>query len=280
MRRDLTINSMFYNINLGTVEDFSGYGLKDLSERIARTPLDPLTTFTDDPLRVLRTIRFAARFQLSILPEVQEALVEPSVVLALLNKISRERIAKEFFLMIKGKNHMQALMHLKEFKMFEVIFKIPQEFPDLLDVGFRLVSRIQRAKSDENLFFYVAGMLFGYAVGEEYKILNKKKDVKLYEYICTENLKMSNHEIAAICSILNNIEKCLTLFSNFDVLIIAEIIRETKDKWEICVTLASFHYHQENNVAEEAILRIGEQVRAHEIESVWDEKPLLNVLYI
>ena len=58
-RRDLTINSLFYNINKGEVEDLTGRGLSDMKEAIARTPLDPFKTFTDDPLRVLRSIRFA-----------------------------------------------------------------------------------------------------------------------------------------------------------------------------------------------------------------------------
>ena len=56
-RRDLTINSLFYNINTGRVEDFSGRGLADIEGRLIRTPLPALTTLLDDPLRVLRAIR-------------------------------------------------------------------------------------------------------------------------------------------------------------------------------------------------------------------------------
>ena len=41
-RRDLTINSMFYNINANTVEDFTGKGIQDLKDKVLRTPLDPL----------------------------------------------------------------------------------------------------------------------------------------------------------------------------------------------------------------------------------------------
>ncbi len=59
LRRDLTINSMFYNINKGLIEDLTGRGLIDLKNKMANTPLQPLKTFVDDPLRVLRTIRFA-----------------------------------------------------------------------------------------------------------------------------------------------------------------------------------------------------------------------------
>jgi len=50
---------MFYNINENKVEDFTGKGLEDLKNQILRTPLEPLQTFLDDPLRLLRTVRFA-----------------------------------------------------------------------------------------------------------------------------------------------------------------------------------------------------------------------------
>ena len=49
-RRDLTLNSLFYNINTGKVEDLTGMGIKDLKHGIARTPMSSLKTFIDDPL--------------------------------------------------------------------------------------------------------------------------------------------------------------------------------------------------------------------------------------
>jgi len=60
------LNSLFYNINTGEIEDFTKTGLSDLTKGIARTPLDPIQTFTDDPLRVLRVIRFAQRYNFKI----------------------------------------------------------------------------------------------------------------------------------------------------------------------------------------------------------------------
>jgi tRNA nucleotidyltransferase/poly(A) polymerase len=59
-RRDLTINSLFYNVNTGMVEDYCGRGLADLRQGVIRTPLPPFTTLLDDPLRVLRAIRLVA----------------------------------------------------------------------------------------------------------------------------------------------------------------------------------------------------------------------------
>ncbi|GAB4823351.1 hypothetical protein N2152v2_010397 [Parachlorella kessleri] len=71
-RRDFTINSMFFNINSGDVEDFTQRGMTDLRAGIIRTPLPPKETFLDDPLRVLRAVRFASRFGF----ELEESLVD------------------------------------------------------------------------------------------------------------------------------------------------------------------------------------------------------------
>ena len=57
LRRDLTINALFYNLNSRTVEDFSGLGMRDMTDGVVRTPLPALTTLLDDPLRVLRAVR-------------------------------------------------------------------------------------------------------------------------------------------------------------------------------------------------------------------------------
>ena len=93
-RRDLTINSLFYNINNGEIEDYVG-GIKDLRARIARTPLDPVQTFLDDPLRILRTVRFAAKYGLELDPAIITAAHKPEVQEAFKNKISNDRIWAE-----------------------------------------------------------------------------------------------------------------------------------------------------------------------------------------
>ncbi|KAJ8611706.1 hypothetical protein MRB53_037817 [Persea americana] len=95
LRRDATINAMFYNIQTGLVEDFTGRGFEDLRSGIIRTPLEPYQTFKDDPLRVLRLIRFASRLEYDIEPRAREFMGNEEIKAALRAKISRERVGVE-----------------------------------------------------------------------------------------------------------------------------------------------------------------------------------------
>lgn len=124
-RRDLTINSLFYNLEQNTIEDLTGQGLEDLQNKVARTPLPHFQTFLDDPLRILRTVRFAARFDLQILSEIEDSVRDEALMNALNTKVSRERISKEYTLMVKGKNPQRAMSLLHTFNLLPIIFKIP-----------------------------------------------------------------------------------------------------------------------------------------------------------
>lgn len=101
LRRDATVNALFYNIHTDEVEDFVG-GLEDIQAKVMRTPLDPFQTFMDDPLRVLRLVRFASRLEFTIDPKVKEFMGNEEVLKALRVKISRERVGVEIDKMLKG----------------------------------------------------------------------------------------------------------------------------------------------------------------------------------
>ncbi len=93
-RRDFTINAMAVCMNKDQfgelVDPFDG--LKDLEDRIIRTPLDPDITFSDDPLRMMRCIRFATQLNFYIEDETFDALERNK---ERINIISKERIADE-----------------------------------------------------------------------------------------------------------------------------------------------------------------------------------------
>lgn len=102
LRRDATVNALFYNLNTGKVEDFTT-GLTDMKAKLIRTPLEPFQTFMDDPLRVLRLIRFASRLEFTIDPAAAQVMGDRRVLDALRLKISRERVGVEVEKMLKGK---------------------------------------------------------------------------------------------------------------------------------------------------------------------------------
>ncbi|KAG8821361.1 CCA tRNA nucleotidyltransferase, mitochondrial [Serendipita sp. 399] len=111
-RRDLTINAMFYNVHSRAIEDFTGKGIDDLKEGRVRTPLDPKTTFEDDPLRILRCVRFASRLGFD------ERLA---------TKISRERIGEEMDKMIQGPDPVYAITLLHSFDLLpSILTALPQ----------------------------------------------------------------------------------------------------------------------------------------------------------
>ena len=103
-RRDFTINALALDVvaleaqtpGVQTLFDFYN-GFNDLHERMLRTPIDPEVLFSDDPLRMLRAARFAARFHLTIDPAIEEAATKMAEKLSI---VSAERIRGELDLLM------------------------------------------------------------------------------------------------------------------------------------------------------------------------------------
>ena len=125
MRRDATVNAMFYNINTEEIEDFTGRGHDDMRDKIIRTPLEPYQTFKDDPLRVLRLIRFASRLDYKIEQEALTAMRNAEIQDALRRKISRERVGVETEKSLRGPDPHEALRLVFDLDLYETIFSDP-----------------------------------------------------------------------------------------------------------------------------------------------------------
>jgi poly(A) polymerase len=118
-RRDFTVNTLVMDLD-GKVHDPLGVGLADLEARVLRTPAEPVQTFTDDPLRMLRAIRFAAQLGFepapNLLPamrQMRDRLVPPVV--------SVERTADELRKMLVSERPRRALELLDEGRLLEVV---------------------------------------------------------------------------------------------------------------------------------------------------------------
>lgn len=98
VRRDFTINALFYDLEQNQIIDWVG-GMQDIERRVVRTIGDPETRFREDPIRILRAIKFAARLDLGIDPDVYDAMVATRATLA---RAARPRLFEEILRLLRG----------------------------------------------------------------------------------------------------------------------------------------------------------------------------------
>ncbi|MEO8471085.1 MAG: HD domain-containing protein [Chryseolinea sp.] len=154
-RRDFTINAMAISLNdktYGELKDPFG-GQEDIRKKIIRTPLDPKITFSDDPLRMMRAIRFASQLQYDIEPDTYEAIMSQASRLKI---VSQERITDELNKIILSK------VPSYGFKLLFHSGLLQQFFPEL--VALQGVEYIGNRAHKDN-FFHTLQVLDNVAAG-------------------------------------------------------------------------------------------------------------------
>jgi len=122
LRRDFTINTLMQNLHSGELRDPLGLGRVDMAKKILRTPQDPLLTFHDDPLRMLRAVRFRWKLGFEPAPGLYDAIRESRQRLQI---ISFERIRDEF---VKILGHSSAPDALEDLLQVGIIEMFAPEF--------------------------------------------------------------------------------------------------------------------------------------------------------
>lgn len=120
-RRDFTINTLAVSLakkNFGDIIDIFN-GLEDIEKKVIKTPLDPMITFDDDPLRIMRAFRFASQLQFSVDEKIIEAAKNLKERLKI---VSQERITDEFFKILESPKPSVGLMLLYQSEILEVVF--------------------------------------------------------------------------------------------------------------------------------------------------------------
>jgi putative nucleotidyltransferase with HDIG domain len=119
MRRDLTINALYYNISTDEVCDFTKMGLDDIKNHVIRTTGDANMIFDDDPLRILRVVRFATRLGWGIEKNTWAGMIMNSKRVSIL---SQERVTEELNKMLMGDNPSEAIRKLDRCNVLHRVF--------------------------------------------------------------------------------------------------------------------------------------------------------------
>jgi poly(A) polymerase len=142
-RRDFTINALALSLNdtnFGELLDpFNG--MEDLENRILRTPLNPDITYSDDPLRMMRAIRFASQLNFTI---EENSLAAISKNAERLEIITRERIVDELNKIMSSKKPSVGFLLLEETKLLQQII------PELIDL--KGVEEVEEQKHKDNFY--------------------------------------------------------------------------------------------------------------------------------
>ena len=120
-RRDFTINALGISLNKETygllIDHFDGIG--DINRKLIKTPLNPDITFSDDPLRMMRAIRFATQLNFDIEPDTYDAITRNKERISI---ISKERITEELNKIILAKTPSYGFKLLYQSGILELIF--------------------------------------------------------------------------------------------------------------------------------------------------------------
>lgn len=117
-RRDFTVNGLYYNIADFSIRDYAN-GVEDLHNRVLRLIGDPQTRYREDPVRMLRAIRFAVKLEMTLTPETADPIPELAY---LLHSIPPARLFEESLKLLQAGYALQTYKLLRQYNLFQQLF--------------------------------------------------------------------------------------------------------------------------------------------------------------
>lgn len=192
LRRDLTINALYYDISNGKVIDLVG-GLDDIKNKVIKTPTDPNIIFNDDPLRMLRVIRFANKYDWEIQNDVIDSIKQNAERISI---ISKERITEEVLKSLHSAKYAYILPKMWiDFGLFDKMFYCPEDTVSVREFLIKTMTKLQfKIGATDELYFWALfrdnmNALYKMKLPNKFidKVLKMNGSVNLFSYSdCTE----------------------------------------------------------------------------------------------
>jgi len=260
-----------------------------LGKKIIRTPLEPYQTFKDDPLRVLRLIRFASKYEFEIDSEALAAMKDKSIHHALKIKISRERVGVEVEKMVSGPHPHRALMLIQDLDLYESVFANPTNdfVPELASANARIYDGLQVilgtdnlansvlfTKADQALLWYLAA----YAAWKD--VEPAKVKLAAWEGIkaTRENQQVIEKAVANRQQILSTIEMAQGVPRPSEIGMAIRRLDPHANTWRSQILysmLCDFYEHDGKSVVQR-YNTFAEYVRSQSLENLHERVPIIN----
>jgi tRNA nucleotidyltransferase (CCA-adding enzyme) len=314
-RRDFTVNALFYNLHSRTIEDHTGRGLRDLLRGRLVTPLAASRTFCDDPLRVLRAVRFSVRLQFVMENCIIKAAQDATTHAALQTKVSRERVGKEVEGMLSGKgaNPVQALAMIGSLHLADCVFVVPQqqpyrgvllgtEYSNLKNDAARKELR-ELAWNESQVLLSLLPRVMDQIPANDYTATTKidhrilplacfllpfrhltydatsTKESLVTTYMMSEGIKFNNKDTQAMRTVMEYVDKMVPLLatvSTFSRLDAGLLVRATKELWVTILVLAAVLEMQRDNDTVGAVSTAYQTILDFNLDYCWNTRPLLD----
>ncbi|KAK9718579.1 CCA tRNA nucleotidyltransferase, mitochondrial [Basidiobolus ranarum] len=293
-RRDITINALFFNIHTRQVEDFTQMGLNDLREKLIRTPIPTSKSFRDDPLRIMRCIRFASRFQFKLSEEIQTTINSEEVKSDFAHKVSRERSGIELEKMLQGPYPFQSLSLIHSLGLYNIIFQAPPTIdvsqipPPTLGVHLSETANwllnqnlfeLPKIDNEERKCLFIATVL---APFKGLTIVEKKtRIVSAVQCVVRDSIKWNSADTDTITKLVNSSDSVTNILepptSTWSRSALGMLVRSLGQKWRVTFLLALAwellpHYEsiRSNTIADDISLIISKYQRALELISEYE----------